>query len=195
MSGRIKDLVEITPVGNPVVDGQSAPERSIASFLLTYDLGDALTRVVERLAGLTGQPKNCLIVGSSGCGKSTLLSVAASLLEVDPKAEMHSRLTEIRTGLGDLTAHVVRITDTGKTKRLASTIERSIIDSFRSSGLSFRSHDDTDSSGAWLDIIAEAALSLPEKHRLIIVIDDLDGWLRGAGRYAYDNLQTMVIGG
>ena len=34
--------------------------------------------------------------------------------------------------------------------------------------------------------------SLPDKHRLIIAIDDLDGWLRGAGRYAYDNLQTMV---
>jgi energy-coupling factor transporter ATP-binding protein EcfA2 len=192
VSGRIKDLVEIVPVGNPVVDGQSEPERAIASFLLTYDLGDALTRVVERLAGNTEQPKNCLIVGSSGCGKSTLLSVASSLLEVDAGAEMHSRLAEIRTGLGELTSHVVRITDTGKTRRLASTIERSIIDYFRSSGLSFRSHDDTDSSGAWLDIIAEAAMSLPDKHRLIIAIDDLDGWLRGAGRYAYDNLQTMV---
>lgn len=192
MSGKIKDLVEIVPVGNPAADGQSAPERAIASFLLTYDLGDALTRVVERLAGHTEQPKNCLIVGSSGCGKSTLLSVACSLLEVSPDAELHSRLAEIRSGLGDITTHVVRVTDSGKKRRLASSVERGIIDYFRESGLTFRAHDDTDNSGAWLDIIAEAAASLPGSDRLVIAIDDLDDWLRGAGRYAYDNLQTMV---
>src|SRR4051812_3116959 len=120
MASRVKDLVEISGVG-PQTEEESLAPSVLASFLLTYELGDTLTRVVERLASAeSGVARNCLLVGSPGCGKSMLLSVAAELCEAKPTGPLHPRIATIRSALGAGRALAVRVRPGDGGGRLAS---------------------------------------------------------------------------
>ncbi len=188
MSSKIKDLVEISPIRNPVVDDVSGPERALGSFLLTYELGDAVTRIVERVAIASAPPHNCLIVGSSGCGKSTLLDAVSNLLECTQDATIHSRLAEVRQTVGHVTTHVIRVPRAGEERALAAAVERAALDYFIANGMPQGEPGVT----TRLDLLSSSASALPAHTRILIAIDDLDDWLRGAGRFAFENLQTLV---
>jgi energy-coupling factor transporter ATP-binding protein EcfA2 len=185
VSTKIKDLVEIVPTLAPA--GRDGREHVLAAFLLTYELGDTLTRIVERVALAAAQPRNCLIVGSSGCGKSTLLRAVCGLLQSDASSEMHPRLAAIRSTVGHVKAHVVRVPSPGEERALSAAVERAVLDYLADNGI------DRGEAGsiARLDLLASAAAGLPEGERVVVAIDDLDEWLRGAGRFAYGNLQTL----
>jgi energy-coupling factor transporter ATP-binding protein EcfA2 len=189
VSTKIKDLVEIIPVRNPSQETQSGPESALSSFLMTYEIGDALTRVVERVGVATSAPRNCLIVGSSGCGKTTLLAAAANLLrcELDTPLD-HSRLVELRASVGRVRTHVVRVGARGPERSLAAAVERATLDHALEHGLP----GGEPGSIAQLDLLASAAAAMPDGNRILVAVDDLDDWLRGAGRFAFENLQTLV---
>ena len=50
MNTKIRDLVEVVTPNVPSGSSMS-PSDTLSGFLLTYELGDALARIVERVAG------------------------------------------------------------------------------------------------------------------------------------------------
>lgn len=190
MSTKIKDLVDIVPAVKLRTETPNGPEAALGAFLLTYELGDALTRVVERVATASAGPRNCLIVGSSGCGKSTLLAAACNLVESDRDAKLpHPRLCELRAEVGATRTHALRIAAPSEQRNLGRAIDRAIValaetHGWPNTGLS--------EERPQLEVLAQIVASLPEGDRLLIAIDSLDTWLRSSGPLAYENLQSLV---
>ena len=191
MGSKIKDLVEIAPLA---VADESArgPASALSAFLLTYELGDALARIVDRLVSRSDGQRNCLIVGSSGCGKSTLLAVTCDLLGLPASTDLGSRFAEIRMSVDDETIHPLHVEWNAGDRRLSASIERAVREFCHSEGLPFRGTGDDEAARLRLDVVASAVANLPHGHRIVLAIDDLDDWLRSVGRYAYENIQTMT---
>src|SRR5262245_32168343 len=100
MTHKIKDLVDVVPAGSRVAPSRGSNTNALSTFLLSYEIGDAVTRTVERLASGASGPHNCLVVGGAGCGKSRLLAAISAVLESDPATELHSRFAEARLAVG-----------------------------------------------------------------------------------------------
>ena len=62
MSGKIKDLVEVVPAGGRAERDRDGAPPALSTFLMSYELGDALARTVERLTSSEPGPHNCLVV-------------------------------------------------------------------------------------------------------------------------------------
>ena len=68
MSSKIKDLVEVVANGSRTAAHRGSAPGELSTFLLSYEVGDALARTVERVVSEGPEPKNCLVVGGPGCG-------------------------------------------------------------------------------------------------------------------------------
>lgn len=182
MSTKIRDLVDIVPVAD-----RTGPAR-LSTFLLSYEIGDALARTVERIAASGPGPHNALVVGGPGCGKSRLLDATATLLEVDASVELHPRLKEIRSAAAGRKMLVVRVPDDKTEPRLSAALEKAAIEQFTAAGYV----PPNAGSGSRVDAVARAVAALPDRCRVVFVIDDLDRWLDTATRYALENTHALV---
>jgi hypothetical protein len=190
MSTKIKDLVDVTPVGARAASQQGTDAGRLSSFLLSYELGDAISRTVERLVSSEDGAHNALIVGGPGCGKSHLLDAIAALLEVDPKVPLHPRLAEIKGEIASRKLLVVRLADDDPERRLAAAIERATLEHL--AAVRTVVPPTIEGQGSRIDAIARAVSSLPDRHRVVYFIDNLDRWLDAATRYAIENAHALV---
>ncbi len=191
MGSKIKDLVEIAPLAG-AVDAAQRPTSALSAFLLTYELGDALARIVERIVSSGDGQRNCLIVGSSGCGKSTLLDVTCELLRMPASSDLISRFAEIRMSVEDEQIHPIRVDWNESDRHLAASIERAIREFCNEQGFPFLHAAQDEAARLRLDCLSSAAAQLPRGHRIVLAIDNLDEWLGSVGRHAYENIQTMA---
>lgn len=192
MSSKIKDLVEIVSTSSRAASHREAPPADLATFLMSYEVGDAIARTVERLTSCEPGPHNSLVVGGPGCGKSRLLRTIERLLQVAPSTPMHSRLAEIRATVQIKTPLLVAIPSPQGDRRLAPMLERGALECLASHGYPCATPDTAPSPGAKLDLLAPAVAALPPDARLVFVVDDLDRWLDTAARYALENAHALV---
>ncbi len=188
-SSKIKDLVDVVPVESRADSNRGRSPEALATFLMSYEIGDAVARTVGRLSSSDDGPHNCLVVGGPGCGKSRLLEAVSALLEADPSANMHSRLAEVRASFGDHQMLVARVTDPTDEPRLAAVLERTAIDRLATAGIR---RPRAGEPGTKLDLLAQMAEELPQSQRLVFVLDNLDRWLDASAKYALENAQTLV---
>ena len=188
MTARIKDLVDVVAAGARATGGDAGPS-ALATFLMSYEIRDALARTVERLVSAEPGPHNCLVVGGPGCGKSRLLEAVGALLEAPAAAPMRPRMAEIRASIGLGEVVVVRIPPPDDERRLAAVLERAALDRLSAAG--HPCPDDGDAPGVRLERLASALGGLPENARLVVVLDNVDRWLDAAARYALENAQTL----
>jgi energy-coupling factor transporter ATP-binding protein EcfA2 len=187
---KIKDLVEIVPPRQPDSSSAGGREDKLASLLLTYEFGDALTRVTTRAAGADRGLRNSLIVGSSGSGKSTLLNAVSSLLALPPDARLsHQRLDEIRALVASARVLTIQVPHPTDEPSLSKALERAVLGAASSEGWIF---GELRRPVVRVEALERVIAGMRSGQRLLIAIDDLDEWLHSAGRYAFENLQTLL---
>ncbi len=190
MAPRIRDLVEVVFPPDRTPRGGS----SLARFLLSYELGDILTRVVSRLGGVKqeGHP-NCIVIGASGSGKSTVLNAVAELLGGEVSPSIHQRLIEIRGFASDVRSIVVRIGPPAADEpALAPVLERALATALIDAGIQVEPITAHDEHSARLHVAARCLGAVPDGTRVALMIDNLDRWLRVPERIAVENLKTVA---
>src|SRR4051794_14758699 len=134
MTSKIKDLVEVVSVGTRAEARPRGVSEALATFLMSYEIGDVVVRSVERLAGSEDGAHNCLVVGGAGCGKSRMLDTIAALLEIPDFGALHSRLAEARASVESRFSLVVRVPSPDCERRLASALEAEAFDILQAEG-------------------------------------------------------------
>lgn len=190
MTSKIKDLVEVVSLSTRAEARPRGVPESLATFLMSYEIGDVVVRSLERLAGPEDGPHNCLVVGGAGCGKSRMLDAIAALLETPDFGALHSRLAEARASIESRFSLVVRVAAPDGERRLAIALEGEAFDRLQAEGFPCPALDVE--GGSRLDGLAKAVAALPSNHRLIFIIDNLDRWLDTSARYAIENAHTLV---
>jgi energy-coupling factor transporter ATP-binding protein EcfA2 len=190
-ASRVKDLIEVAAIDGRRLAGREGASGVLSTFLVSYDVGDVLTRIIERLtADAEGGPGNCLIVGGPGCGKSTLLSVAVALLEAESTEGLHQRLAKLRAAVPNRILGVRISAGAGDTP-LVVALEQALTRRLEAAGLPVPGGHAGQTRGHHLDVVAEAAAALPPGHQLLFVIDDLDAWACAAEPLATENLEVV----
>jgi hypothetical protein len=191
VASKVKDLIEVAAIGERRAAGRPGAAGVLSTFLVSYDTGDSLTRVVERLTSPPdGGPRNCLIVGGPGSGKSTLLAVATTLFEAESADGLHQRLAKLRALVPNRMV-VVRVPRGGEDMPLAAAIAHALRERLVSAGTPEPALPGGD-RGRHLDALAEAAASLPPGHQLLFAIDDLDAWMLAPEPLATENLEAVL---
>ncbi len=192
MTHKIKDLVDVLPVGSRDATMHGSEPSPLATFLLSYEIGDAVARAVERLSASDDGPHNCLIVGGAGCGKSRLLVAIRSVLEAGPSTQLHARLAELRRSLGDAKYVAVTIPDSASDRRLSGVLADSAFEKLNALGFELPDEVDSGPHGSRLERLARALSTLPVGLRVVFVLDNLDRWLDTSAKYALENAQALI---
>lgn len=191
MNSKIRDLIEVALPGERLRGRAQSPEDVLRGFLLTYELGDTVSRIVERVAGNADIPTNCLVVGGPGVGKSMLLAAATAVLELSDGADVHQRFAELRSTVR-MRQIVVRIPPPDQERRFAMAVQRAVVDRLASEGLA----GGADVVDAGLDpslaLVEQLAEALPPGNRIVVAVDDLERWLRVTDPLAVENLSAVA---
>jgi hypothetical protein len=190
MSIKVKDLVEVVASAGAAPVSDASANARVAPFHLSYEIGDLLDRIVERVARRGDGPRNVLVVGGPGCGKSRVLDVVGEIFETAPERIGHQRLAALQASTSETRVLVVRVPSGGLDLRLSTAVERATLERLTEAG--FSAPIESEGSGSRLDVVSRVAASLPDGLRLLFLVDDLDRWLDAATRYALENAHTLI---
>lgn len=191
MLKKICQLVEVVPVS----DERNAEWTSLVGtdrFLLSYSLGDAVTRVLARA---TGQPedhiRSSIVVGSASTGRTTFLRLVETVL-TGVFAERHPRLDELRATVREYPTVVVRVPPPRTAGSLSAAVALEVRNHFAELGPRWTGEIDDADHARHLEIVTHAAGSLPDDTTLVVLVDDVELWLDVEDPLHSANVATLV---
>jgi Family of unknown function (DUF6079) len=182
MPQKIRDCLTIAEYAPIDFTASGWESQLLRGALLTYELGDVVQRLVERIAAPaeSGGPCATLLVGAPGTGKTFVIKLLQALaLHSDvPFRDGPKRLGEIHAALKGRPFSILEVT-ASETRTADASLALDFIARYLNYAAQAQSGGDRETT---LRALEEAFQSLPPGTRALVIVDCLDDWLRTVSR-------------